>query len=189
MTFSEKYEIISRNEKEWLHMELNWMGRYRELVRDLVYYSNSSNRNLFTANRNRGDEELSMHEYQILEYICEFENDKRIMADISRDTGIAQSIITKATKKLIALGLVERYRLGSNRKSIILRPTQAGKDRYTAIASEAVAPAFLGFFRALENFSQEDLARFGAAMRLLGSDWAQVGQDPEPLPELTKIED
>ena len=124
-------------------MELNWMGRYRELVRDLVYYSNSSNRNLFTANRNRGDEELSMHEYQILEYICEFENDKRIMADISRDTGIAQSIITKATKKLIALGLVERYRLGSNRKSIILRPTQAGKDRYTAIASEAVAPAFL----------------------------------------------
>ena len=167
-------------------MELNWMGRYRELVRDLVYYSNSSNRNLFTANRNRGDEELSMHEYQILEYICEFENDKRIMADISRDTGIAQSI---TTKKLIALGLVERYRLGSNRKSIILRPTQAGKDRYTAIASEAVAPAFLGFFRALESFSQEDLARFGAAMRLLGSDWAQVGQDPEPLPELTKIED
>lgn len=169
-------------------MELSWMGRYRELVRALVYYSNSSNRNLFTSSRKRGAGELNMHEYQILEYICEFENDKRIMADISRDTGIAQSIITKATKTLISLGLVERYRLGSNRKSIVLRPTQAGRDKYSAIASQDVSPAFTAFFRALDGFSQEELARFGAAVRMLGADWAMVGQEDQ-LPPLTRIED
>ena len=170
-------------------MELNWMGRYRELVRDLVYYSNSSNRNLFTANRNRGDEELSMHEYQILEYICEFENDNRIMADISRDTGIAQSIITKATKHLIALGMVERYRLGNNRKSIVLRPTQTGRDKYLEIALGDVAPAFQEFFRALDGVEAAELARIGAAIRMLGTNWAKVGQEPEPELQLTKIED
>jgi DNA-binding MarR family transcriptional regulator len=170
-------------------MELNWMGRYRELVRDLVYYSNSSNRNVFTANRTRGAGDMSMHEYQILEYICEFENDRRIMADISRDTGIAQSIITKATKHLIALGLVERYRLGSNRKSIVLRPTQAGRDKYLEIALGDVAPAFEKFFRTLDGVEDEELRHIGAAIRTLGTDWAKVGQEPDQEAPLTKIED
>ena len=170
-------------------MELSWMGQYRELVRALVYYSNSSNRNLFTVNRNRGPEDLSMHEYQILEYICEFENDSRIMADISRDTGIAQSIITKSTKHLIAQGLVERYRLGNNRKSIVLRPTEAGRAKYLEIALEEVAPAFTAFFEALKDFDSEQLARFGEAMRRLGTDWANVGQEPKPRPQLTRIEE
>ena len=161
-------------------MELSWMERYRELVRDLVYYSNSSNRNVFTANRKRGEDDLSMHE---------FENDNRIMADISRDTGIAQSIITKATKHLIALGMVERYRLGNNRKSIVLRPTQTGRDKYLEIALGDVAPAFQEFFRALDGVEAAELARIGAAIRMLGTNWAKVGQEPEPELQLTKIED
>ncbi len=172
-----------------MDMELKWMGKYRELVRDIVFFSNSSNRSVFTANRRRSEDELNMHEYQILEYICEFENDNRIMADISRDTGIAQSIITKATKKLIALNLVERYRLGSNRKSIVLRPTQAGKDKYLEIALGAVAPAFDRFFQALEGIDDAELTHFGNAIRRLSTDWAMVDQEPEPELQLTKIED
>lgn len=170
-------------------MELNWMGRYRELVRAIVYYSNSSNRHLFTVNRRLSPADLSMHEYQILEYICEFENENRILADISRDTGIAQSIITKATKRLIALGLAERYRLGNNRKSIVLRPTEAGRARYLEIALGSVAPAFTAFFRSLESFDGETLAVFEDAIRTLGTDWAKVGQEPEAEPQLTKIEE
>ncbi|MBR5343001.1 MAG: winged helix-turn-helix transcriptional regulator [Oscillospiraceae bacterium] len=170
-------------------MELNWMGRYRELVRAIVYYSNSSNRNLFTANRRRSPSDLSMHEYQILEYICEFENENRIMAEISRDTGIAQSIITKATKHLIALGLVERYRLGNNRKSIVLLPTEDGRAKYLEIALGSVAPAFAAFFRSLESFDGGTLAVFEDAIRTLGTDWAKVGQEPGAEPRLTKIEE
>ena len=33
-------------------MELKWMGRYRELVRALIYYSNSSNRGMFKKTLN-----------------------------------------------------------------------------------------------------------------------------------------
>lgn len=170
-------------------MELSWMGRYRELVRALVYYSNSSNRSLFTSNRNHSADDLSMHEYQILEYICEFEDDNRIMADISRDTGIAQSIITKATKHLIALGMVERYRIGNNRKSIVLRPTETGRAKYLEIALGAVAPAFSSFFEALQGFDKEALSQFGDAIRMLGTDWAKVGVEPEESPTLIKIEE
>lgn len=170
-------------------MELQWMGRYRELVRAIVYYSNSSNRGSFTINRVRRPDELSMHEYQILEYVCEFENENRIMADISRDTGICQSIVTKAAKHLLSLGYVERYRLGSNRKSIVLRPSPAGRAKYLAIAHDAVAPAFTTFFKALEQFDDATLALFGDAMRTLGTDWASVGQEAAPEPELMKMED
>lgn len=69
-------------------MELKWMGRYRELVRALIYYSNSSNRGMFkkTLNPVNGIA-LSKPEYQILEYLCEFENESKIMADIAHDLG------------------------------------------------------------------------------------------------------
>lgn len=165
------------------------MGRYRELVRALVYYSNSSNRSVLASKRSAESAGLSMHEYQVLEYICEFEQENRIMTDISRDTGIAQSIITKATKTLLSRGLAERYRLGSNRKSIVLRPTEAGREQYIRLSSGEVSPAFDAFFQALEGFSAEDLARFGDAVRLLANDWAAVGQPPAASPELTKIEE
>ena len=70
-------------------MELKWMGRYRELVRALIYYSNSSNRGMFKKMLNPVNGiALSKPEYQILEYLCEFENENKIMADIAHDLGI-----------------------------------------------------------------------------------------------------
>lgn len=38
---------------------------------------------------------LSKPEYQILEYLCEFENENKIMADIAHDLGIIPSIVTR----------------------------------------------------------------------------------------------
>ena len=170
-------------------MDLQWMGRYRELVRALVYYSNSSNRSVLASKKKEEAGHLSMHDYQVLEYICEFEDDNRIMTDISRDTGIAQSIITKCTKNLLALGLIERYRLGNNRKSIVLQPTQAGREKYLQIAQQEVEPAFKAFFKALEEFTPEQLEAIGKAFYLLGTDWAAVGQEPDAKPNLTKIDE
>ena len=42
----------------------------------------------------------------------------RIMADVSREAGIAQSIIAKGTGHLISLGPVERCRHGSGKKAL-----------------------------------------------------------------------
>ena len=55
-------------------MELTWLGRYRELVRALVFYSNSSNRGINSNTRGKDEYGLNQNEYQVLEYICEFED-------------------------------------------------------------------------------------------------------------------
>jgi DNA-binding MarR family transcriptional regulator len=149
------------------------MGRYRELVRALVYYANSTSRSANAVKNGNGRYKLNQNEYQILEYICEFEDENRIMADISRDTGILQSIVTKSTKRLVELKLVERYHIPGNRKSIILKPTALGKEVYLEYAGE-VQSVFQEFFRALETADDRELSLFEHAVRMLGGDWGNA---------------
>lgn len=152
-------------------MELSWMGRYRELVRALIYYSNTSNRGTAVSMARVGEISLSKMEYQILEYICEFENENRIMTDISRDLGILQSNVTKATKHLLTYGLAERYHMKGNKKSIVLKPTEAGKEIYAQYYARDVQPIFQPFFDFLDQCSDEQLRQFETAVRILSCDW------------------
>lgn len=165
-------------------MELKWMGRYRELVRALVYYANSSSRGASAAKGGAGPYGLNQNEYQILEYICEFEDENRIMTDIARDTGILQSIVTKSTKSLVEKKLVERYRIPGNHKSIILKPTELGKKVYTKYAAD-VEEVFQAFFKSLEGANEQELQMFEQAVRMLGGDWG----DSASRTKLEKIEE
>ena len=167
-------------------MELSWMGRYRELVRALVYYSNSSNRGTASGRSGQDDPALNQNEYQVLEYICEFEEENRILTEISRDTGILQSNVTKATKTLVAQGLAERYRLSGNHKSIVLRPTDRGREVYRFYA-ERVKLVFQSFFDELEPVSDAELARFESAVRTLGGGWGRSADRMKV--QLEKIEE
>lgn len=164
------------------------MGRYRELVRAFVSYSNATNRGVIESHRD-GAFNFTQHEYQILEYICEFEDDNRIMTDISRDLGISQSNVTKATKNLLAAGMIERYRLGNNRKSIVLRPTEQGKQAYIESYSKQISPVFDRFFACLEEFSDEQLKTIERAVRILGTDWSALIEDKNEPVVLTKIDE
>ena len=166
-------------------MELTWMGRYRELIRALVYYSNSSNRNVLGRPISAEENGISQTEYQILEYICEFEHKHKIMADISRDLGILPSIVTKCTKRMYDMGLIEKYRIQGNNKSIVLRPTEKGKELYHTMMS-LVSSAFLPFFQQLENATDEELSMFEHAIRSLGSDWGELSD--QRVLKLKKIE-
>lgn len=167
-------------------MELTWMGRYRELVRALVFYSNNSNRGVLRRRSSAKDPHLTQHEYQILEYICEFEDSNRIMTDISKDLGILQSNITKATKRLLELGLIERYRIPGNRKNIVLKPSALGREAYRAYCTEDVSPVFTAFFDALSGFSDEQLAQFEKAIWSLSRRWGELSDKPHE--KLEKIE-
>lgn len=159
-------------------MELSWMGRYRELVRALIYYSNSSNRGLFKKTLIPVDGvALSKPDYQILEYLCEFENENKIMADIAHDLGIIPSIVTKSTKVLVSNGLVERYRMAGNRKNIILKPTQAGREMYVKCYTRDIEKLFIPFFRALDELSDEQIRTFEKAIYSLGSEWGALSDD------------
>ena len=48
-------------------MKLEWMGKYRELVRSVVYFSNCSNRNVLRGGRGDYEPHLNQHEWQVLD--------------------------------------------------------------------------------------------------------------------------
>ncbi len=159
-------------------MKLEWMGRYRELVRALIYYSNTSNRGSIIKTMPPVDGiALSKHEYQILEYICEFENENKIMTDISKDLGILQSIVTKASKNLLSNGLIERYRISGNKKNIVLKPTEKGRNTYIQYYTRDIQKVFTAFFNSLEGFSDEQIEQLERSIRTLGSSWGELSEE------------
>lgn len=157
-------------------MELTWMGRYRELVRALIFYSNCSTRSQkIGMGKVCSGITLTKHEYQVLEYIVEFENENRIQSDISRDVGIQPCTVTKVTKNLLAQDLIERYRNKGNKKSIILKPTELGKQVYTAYYARDIQNLFLPFFDVLSDFSDEEIEKIRAALTVLSGKWVSYG--------------
>ena len=157
-------------------MKLEWMGRYRELVRALIYYSNCSNQSrVGTMAPVETQVALSKHEYQVLEYILEFRDENKILADISRDVGLMPCTVTKVTKRLLSLGLIERYRIKGNRKSIILKPTELGEATYWHYCNRDIKKLFAPFFASLEKFSDEELAEMEKAIRILSRKWDDFG--------------
>lgn len=165
-------------------MNLEWMGRYRELVRSLIYYSNISNKASTKKTMPPVDGiALSKKEYQVLEYICEFEDKNRIMTDISRDLGMLQSIVTKITQELLSYGLIERYRTVGNRKNIILKPTSKGKQVYIEYYTRDIKPLFDPFFHFLDSLSDEELEHYNRSIEILSGKWRDFAC------ELEKIDD
>ena len=169
-------------------LDVEWMGRYRELVRSLIYYSNASNRSGHKLPPVDGVS-LTKHEYQILEYLCEYSEANRIMTDVSRDLGILQSIVTKATKNLIAYGFVERYRIVGNRKNIVLKPTPAGREIYREYYRRDIEKIFRPFFRALDKADEAQLDTFRTAIDTLSNHWHEFSEDIIANEQIEKIND
>lgn len=151
-------------------MKLEWMGRYRELVRALVFYSNSSNHYIGATRKPLFPFTLNQCEYQVLEYICEFEDENKIMSDIARETGFMRSSVSKATQRLLSLNLIERFHFSGNKKSIVLKPTEAGKAAYIE-RYKAIEHVFQDFFQQMDDFTDDELHKFEKAVHTLGGDW------------------
>lgn len=166
-------------------MKIQPLGRYTPLANALKYYANVSSHTLLTKERCNLEPNLGQSEYQILEFICLHENENKIMSEVSSSLGILQSTTTKATKRLIELGLIEKYRIVGNKKNIILKPTVEGRSVYSLYLKH-VMPAFSGFIDCLAKFSDDDLAVFEQAILSLSQHW----NDPEnvQLSELVKVE-
>lgn len=148
-------------------MELSWMGRNRELVRELTRHSNIVNRTLNNANSFNNEVEITCVELQILENLIEKDEENRIMSEVAADVGIPRSAITLSSKHLLAQGLIERFRIEGNHKNIILRPTPLGRKIYQRYSETTALELFSRFFEELDKFSDEELERYTYALRVL----------------------
>ncbi len=148
-------------------METDWMGRYRPLVAALVLHSNIVNK----ASNERMDVGsgimLTTQEWQTLECIIEHEDSYFSMIEIARQLGIPQSSFSRVVKALHEYRLIAKYQVAGNKKNIILRPTELGKEIYAKRSDDYIRRLFRKFFNELEPLSDEDLKLITGAINHL----------------------
>ena len=168
-------------------MQLEWMGRYRELVAALILNENIVNRSMSIRVPMHQGIGLTAQEWQTLEYLLEHESEDDCMNRISERLGIPQSSLSKAVKNLVSFGLVERFRRSSNRKNVILRPTALGRELYLHQIDDMKASGFSAFFETLDGLDDETIAVFTQALTRLNSK-VDSAVPPEPLIPLDREE-
>ena len=148
-------------------MQLCWMGRYRELVGQLIRYANIYVRGYNIELGGIDGISLSAQSWQVLECILEHEDEKLKMAELSRFLGMPQSTFSKYVKKLVSQKLVERYRKEDNLKDIILKPSVFGKSFYLERSKGLYEKGYKEMFSLLESVSSEDLKLVVASLENL----------------------
>lgn len=148
-------------------METEWMGRYRDLVAALVLHTNINLRHLNTRTPVSDAIELSMQEWQILEYIIEHESDDATMSGILSRLGIPQSSFSIMAKRLCSLGLIDRYHRTGNKKSIILKPNEKGRAIYIKNTDSIRRELFQPFFDSLSGLNNRTIQEFANSINVL----------------------
>lgn len=163
-----------------------WIGRYRAVVSALIRFANVSQRTL-SEHHYHSDYDLSIspQEWQVLEYLLEHPHNTLHMAGIADRLGMVPSTFSKCTQALVRCDLVERFRVPGNRKNIILRSTEKGKNFYFDEVERLIGPKYQTLFSGLAPLANDQLQIFADALQ------AHVDQlvgDKEGDSTLIKIE-
>ena len=138
-------------------MKIEWMGRYRELLKALVLHCNVSARVSSISSDVGNGISLTPYEWQGFECILEHEDENVNMIYMSSGLGVPQSTFSKISKKLCKYGLVERYQAFGNRKNIILKGSEMGRGLYLAHTGQVLEKVFAPLFSGLDSLSDEAL--------------------------------
>lgn len=145
-----------------------WIGRYRNVVAAMIRYANISQR-LLTEHiyQSEYDVTFSPQEWQVLEYLLEHPNNTLCMAAIADKLGMVPSTFSKCMQALVRNGLADRFRAEGNKKNVILRSTDKGRDFYQSEVKRFVAPTYQVLFDSLSSFSDEQLTDIAKAINSL----------------------
>lgn len=140
-------------------MQLEWMGRYREIIRRIMRHGNLY-ANAYTVQlTDESGVVLSSLEWQAFECILEFEDENFNMSVLANKVGVPQSNFSKYVKTMVEKGLVERFHKDGNSKDVILKVTGKGREFYR-IRSGIIAAEWKDVFAILDGFSEAEVAQF-----------------------------
>ena len=161
---------------------VQWMGRYRPLVAELVKHTHEASRALYKKFDMGDGVCINSMEWQVLEYVYEHGEDEK-MAHIYERIGLAQSSFSKCVKTLESYDLIEKYHTSKNRKNVIIKITDKGRDLYEKGSVGLAEGTWGAFFETLDGFSDEEIETLVRAMVLLNK--GMPGE--EDPPELVRI--
>jgi len=151
-------------------VKLEWMGRYRELIRMIIKYNNL----FFRINSGKFIEnsrvQMSTQQWQTLECIIEYEDTNSNMVFFAKQLGLPKSSLSKNVAFLVANGFVDKYRQSDNGKNIVLKSTETGRSVYHQFSHLIYNEAWKEAFEVLENISDKDLGAFTLFMEKLAAD-------------------
>ena len=155
-------------------MHLEWMGEYREVVESLIHYCNVY-AGVYKKEMTHGtDVSFSYAQIQVLEYLLENEELNQNMSCIATRLGITFSTFSKVVNKLESKGLLEKYYLEGNKKNIVVRVSELGRQVYATYSEEILKKHFAGMFEYLKEIPSEYLPAIAKALRQPG-----FGSQPE----------
>lgn len=141
-------------------MELAWMGQYRYFIEKLIKYGNSYAQSCKTENDYGTGAVFSPSQLQVMEYILENEDRNQNMAEIAARLGMTPSAFSKNVKKMTQRGLLEKYHTSENRKNVIIRVSELGREVYRQYARFAYEKAYKKIFGILDEIPAEYVAKF-----------------------------
>ena len=147
-------------------MRLEWLGKYGDFVEKLVHYGNAYAQNYNTERSFGVGASFSASEIQTLEYILTNQDKNQNMAEMAYYLGIPASTFSKNVNKMMKKGLVEKYHISTNRKEIILRVSDFGKDVYEQYSRFAYERLYKDVFSVLDQVPAEYVEKFTQILKL-----------------------
>ena len=146
-------------------MQLEWMGEYRDVVESLIHYCNVY-AGVYKKEMTHGTSvSFSYAQIQVLEYLLENEELNQNMSCIATRLGITFSTFSKVVNKLESKGLLEKYYLEGNKKNIVVRVSELGRQVYNTYSEEILKKHFAGMFEYLKEVPSEYLPSIAKALR------------------------
>ena len=151
---------------ERLFMKLEWMGKYRRLVEMIIRCCNRYSQGYTKEYHYNFPVAFSPAQLQVMEYILENEEENQPMGEIAGRLGISQSAFSKNVKKMVEKGLLERYHMEGNKRTIIIKVSDLGREAYRCYSETIYEGLFRSVFEALDEIPDEYIERFTQAMEI-----------------------
>lgn len=132
------------------------MKNYGKLIEIIIRTYNEYSTLQTKQNYYGTDEPISLAQIQVIETILK--NKDNYMTYISKELGITKGTLTKSINKLESKGIVERYKLPTNKKEIYIKVTEKGEkiyNQYLEFTYEALFRYLIEAFDRLDPNSLE----------------------------------
>lgn len=168
-------------------MQLNWMGKYRNFLEQLIRFGNLYAQAYKVEDSYTESTSFSPAQIQIMECILENEDNNLKMAEIASNLGITPSSFSKNIKKMTEKGLLEKYHTNHNKKDVIIRVSPFGRKLYEDYVRFAYDRAYKEIFQILDQIPAEYIEQFTRILEI-SADQTQLDKLSEKEIILTRIE-
>ena len=164
-------------------MSLEWLGTHEEFISELMRFGNAYALN-YNTERDLGlDVKLSASEVQMMECVMNSEDKYLKMAKIAAQMGIPKSTFSKNIKKMVDKGLIEKYHMSDNKKEIIVRVSDYGRQLYEKYCEIVIRSLYGEVFHRLDELPSECEAKVTEIISIIAQENSRTAK-----PKLDRID-